>query len=189
MRFAGDVSIFLRARTIEIPITEKNSEGNLIAGPRNSPKNHLENLDEMKTSLRKEIMSIRSKILADNQKEPIALPLSGRTILYPLFGKRIISLGCQYFEAQNRLNDFVTSRRSILEWILLALDHSVTPHCLSVMAYLNTHDTASSRLNDENRKKVFHLALTKTIFGIFVWFVMNNIVRESCTVRQEIKWS
>ena len=63
----------LVSRDIETPITENNLELNLIAGPSKSPKLLLENLDKMKTSLRKEIMSDLNKILAENQKEILKL--------------------------------------------------------------------------------------------------------------------
>ena len=45
---------------------ENNLEENLIAGPSKSSKIHLENVDEIKMSLRKEIMSDLTKILAEN---------------------------------------------------------------------------------------------------------------------------
>ena len=50
----------------------------LIAGPSKTIRIEPENLDEIKTSLRKEILSDLSKILAENQKEMLKLiaPLS-----------------------------------------------------------------------------------------------------------------
>ena len=48
---------------------ENNLVENLVAGPSNSPKIQPEELDEIKTSLRKEIMSDLTKIFADNQKD------------------------------------------------------------------------------------------------------------------------
>ena len=45
----------------------------LVAGPSKSPRIQLENLDEIKTSLRKEVMSDLTKLLAENQKELLKL--------------------------------------------------------------------------------------------------------------------
>ena len=45
---------------MEIPITERNSQENLVAGPSTSPRNNLEHLHETKTSLR---------FFAENQRE------------------------------------------------------------------------------------------------------------------------
>ena len=58
---------------METPITESNPEEKLKAGPSKSPKIHFENLDEIKTSVRKKIMTDLSKILAENQTEPLKL--------------------------------------------------------------------------------------------------------------------
>ena len=55
------------------PITESNQVENLIAGPCKSPRVHFENLDEIKSSLRKEIKPDLTKILAENQKEMLKL--------------------------------------------------------------------------------------------------------------------
>ena len=53
----------------ETSIVENNSSENLVAGPSKVPRVEPENLEEIKTSLRKEIMSDLTKILAENQKE------------------------------------------------------------------------------------------------------------------------
>ena len=63
----------LLSRVIETPLAENNSDENLIAGPSKSPRMQFENLDEIKTSLRKEIMSDLTKILAENRKEMLKL--------------------------------------------------------------------------------------------------------------------
>ena len=63
----------LAPRDVDTFITGNNSETNMIAGPSKSPRVQPENLDEIKTSLRKEIMSDLSKILAENQKEKLRL--------------------------------------------------------------------------------------------------------------------
>ena len=63
----------LAPRDVDTPLTGNNSEENLIAGPGKSPRVQPENLDEIKTSLRKEIVSDLSKILAENQNEMLRL--------------------------------------------------------------------------------------------------------------------
>ena len=50
----------------EVSITENNLPENFVASSSKSPRIQPENLDEIKTSLRKEIMSDLSKILAEN---------------------------------------------------------------------------------------------------------------------------
>ena len=57
----------------ETPTVENNQSQKLIAGPSKSPRVQPENLEEIKTSSRKEIMSDLAKILAENQKEMMKL--------------------------------------------------------------------------------------------------------------------
>ena len=52
----------------EASVAENNSPENLVAGPSKTPRVEPENLEEVKTSLRKEIMSDLTKLLAENQK-------------------------------------------------------------------------------------------------------------------------
>ena len=58
---------------IETPIPETNQNSNPVAGTSKSPRVLAENLEEIKSSLRKEIMSDLNKILAENQKEMLKL--------------------------------------------------------------------------------------------------------------------
>ena len=58
---------------IETPIPETNQNFNAVAGTSKSPRVLTENLEEIKSSLRKEIMSDLTKILAENQKELLKL--------------------------------------------------------------------------------------------------------------------
>ena len=62
----------------ETPVNENIPSEDLVAGPIKSLRVEPENLDEIKTSLRKEILSDLSKILAENQKAMLKLiaPLS-----------------------------------------------------------------------------------------------------------------
>ena len=58
---------------METPIAEVNQNLNPVAGSSKSPRIITENLEEIKSSLRKEIMSDLTKILAKNQKEMLKL--------------------------------------------------------------------------------------------------------------------
>ena len=57
----------------EASVTENSPAENLIASSSKSPRLHPENLNEIKTSLRKEIMSDLAKMLAENQNEMLKL--------------------------------------------------------------------------------------------------------------------
>ena len=58
---------------IETPLAGNSQNINLVAGTSKSPKVHTENLEELKSTLRKEIMSDLTKILAENQEEILKL--------------------------------------------------------------------------------------------------------------------
>ena len=58
---------------IETPLPETSQNSNPVAGTSKSPRVLTENLEEIKSSLRKEIMSDLTKILAENQKEMLKL--------------------------------------------------------------------------------------------------------------------
>ena len=69
---------------METPITEGNQNLNPVVGSSKSPRVISENLEEIKSSLRKEIMSDLTKILAENQKEMlklIAAPVKKQTVI------------------------------------------------------------------------------------------------------------
>ena len=57
----------------EASLNENGSIENLIPSSSKNPRLELENLEEMKTTLRKEIMTDLTKILAENQKEMLKL--------------------------------------------------------------------------------------------------------------------
>ena len=59
----------LASGEFEASTSENNLVENLVAGPSKSPKIQPERLDEIKMSLRREIISDLIKILVDNQKE------------------------------------------------------------------------------------------------------------------------
>ena len=58
---------------IETPMPEASQNLNPVAGTSKSPRVLTENLEEIKPSLRKEIMSDLTKFLAENQKEMLKL--------------------------------------------------------------------------------------------------------------------
>ena len=69
---------------METPIPGTNQNLNPVAGTSKSPRVLAENLEEIKSSLRKEIMSDLTKILAENQKEMLKLiapPVKKQTII------------------------------------------------------------------------------------------------------------
>ena len=75
----------LASGDFEASIAENNTTENLIAGPSKNPRIEPENLEEIKTSLRREIMTDRTKILAENQKEMLKLiaPLNKKQPVCP----------------------------------------------------------------------------------------------------------
>ena len=69
----------------EASLAENNSTENLIASSSKNLRLELENLEEIKTTLRKEIMSDLTKILVENQKEMFKLraPLNKKQTIHP----------------------------------------------------------------------------------------------------------
>ena len=63
----------LASGDFEASLTENNSTENLVPSSSKNPRLGLENLEEIKTTLRKEIMTDLAKILAENQKEMLKL--------------------------------------------------------------------------------------------------------------------
>ena len=72
----------------EDSLAENNPPESLIAGPSKSARLEPENLEEIKISLRKEIMSDLTKILAENQKEMLK-------IIAPLNKKQTVHMNAQ----------------------------------------------------------------------------------------------
>ena len=72
----------------EVSLNENGSIENLIPSSSKNPRLELENLEEMKTTLRKEIMTDLTKILAENQKEMLKL-------IAPTNKKRTVSSNIQ----------------------------------------------------------------------------------------------
>ena len=69
----------------EASIAENNTTENLVAGPSKIPRIEPESLEEIKTYLRREIMTDLTKILAKNQKEMLKLiaPLNKKQPVCP----------------------------------------------------------------------------------------------------------
>ena len=69
----------------EASIAENYTNENLVAEPSKNPRIEPENLEEIKTSLRREIMTDLTKILAENQKEMLKLiaPLNKKQPVCP----------------------------------------------------------------------------------------------------------
>ena len=78
----------------EASLAENNSTENLTAGSSKNPRLELENLQEIKTTLRKEIMSDLTKKLAENQKELFKL-------IAPLNKKQTIHLNDQNSDSES----------------------------------------------------------------------------------------
>ena len=71
---------------IETPLPEISQSENPVAGTSKSPRVISENLEDIKTTLRKEIMSDLTKVLAENRKEILKLiapPVKKQTIIAP----------------------------------------------------------------------------------------------------------
>ena len=69
----------------EVFAAENTQSENCVASSSKSPKIQSEKLDEIKTSLRKEIMSDLTKILAEHQKEML-------TLLAPIITNKPVTL-------------------------------------------------------------------------------------------------
>ena len=59
----------LTSGDFEASIAERNTTENLVAGPSKNPGLEPENLEEIKTSLRREIMTDLTQILAENKRK------------------------------------------------------------------------------------------------------------------------
>ena len=93
----------LASGDFETPVVENNSNENLFAGPSKNFRIEPENLEEIKTSLRREIMTDLTKILAENQMEIFKL-------IAPLSKKRSVSANVQ--ESDSEPEDVPVARTS-----------------------------------------------------------------------------
>ena len=81
---------------IETPLPETSQNLNPVAGTSKSSRVLTENLEEIKSSLRKEIMSDPAKILAENQKEVLKL-------IPPTTGKQTVITASEETDSESKL--------------------------------------------------------------------------------------
>ena len=108
----------LASGDFETPVVENNCNENLIAGPSKNPRIETENLEEIKTSFRKKIMTDLTKILAENEKEIFKLIAS-------LNKKRSISANIQ--ESDSEPEDVPVARTSTPVKTSTATGSKITP--------------------------------------------------------------
>ena len=119
----------------ETPVVENNSDENLIAGPSKNPRKETENLEEIKTSLKKEIMTDLTKIRAEIQKEIFKL-------IAPLSKKLSISANIQ--ESDSEPEDFPVARTSTPVKTNTATGSKITP--------VNSRNMATGVFNDSTNQ-------------------------------------
>ena len=81
---------------LETLLADNNRDESLIEGPIKSSGLHLENRDEIKSSVRKKILSDHSKIIAESQKELSKL-------LAPTFKKAVNQLNLDGFNSETEI--------------------------------------------------------------------------------------
>ena len=94
----------------EVSATENSQPQNLVAGPSKSPKIQPEKLIEIKTSLRKGIMSDINKIVADNQRE--MLKLIGPTVKKRTFPQNLEDSDSETEKKQNASGIYISSYKT-----------------------------------------------------------------------------
>ena len=98
--------------SLETLLAESSHVDDLVHGPSKNPRTHFENRDDIKSSLRKEIMSDLTKILAENQKEMLKLiaatiknPIAPKTWKIPTQSRTIFSQLIHHLQSdQKRLS-------------------------------------------------------------------------------------
>ena len=95
----------------ELRLHQNNQNEIYVAGPSNSPKIQSEKLDEIKTSLRKEIMSDLTKILAENQME--MLNLIAPTIKKPITPQNTENCNSEHEKIQNTTSTPIKTKTTI----------------------------------------------------------------------------
>ena len=121
--------------SFEASLAENNSTENLIASSSKNPRLELENLEEIKTTLRKEIMSDLTKILAENQKEMLKL-------IAPLSKKRPISSNIQ--DSDSDQENISVARTSTPVKTQIATSSKTTP--------VNSRNMVTGVLNDSTNQ-------------------------------------
>ena len=168
---------------METPIAEVNQNLNPVVGSSKSPRVITENLEEIKSSLRKEIMSDLTKILAENQKEMlklIAAPVKKQTVITtteetdsesenipenatstPIKSKTT---------ATNRKITPVNSRNSLGNVFLLFLDKDGLERCVTCSDFLFLPDHSHtlirvSKLKQNGAQVIFGQSLSILVDG------------------------
>ena len=119
----------------EASLAENNSTENLIASSSKNPRLELENLKEIKTTLRKEIMSDLTKILAENQNEMLKL-------IAPVSKKRPVSSNIQ--DSDSDLENISVARTSTPVKTQIATSSKTTPN--------NIRNMVTGVLNDSTNQ-------------------------------------
>ena len=120
---------------LESSVAENNSSENPVAGPSNTPRVEPENLEEIKTSLRREIMSDLTEILAENQKEMLEL-------IAPLDKKQPVCLNVQ--DSESDPENITVARTSTLLKTYTAISSKTTPS--------NSRNMVTEVLNDSTNQ-------------------------------------
>ena len=119
----------------EASLTENNSTGNLIASSSKNPRLEPEDLEELKTTLRKEIMSDLTKVLVENQKEMLKL-------IAPACKKRSVSSNIQDFDSDQK--NISVTRTSTPVKTQTATSSKTTP--------MNSRNMVTGVLNDSTNQ-------------------------------------
>ena len=119
----------------EASLAENKSTENLTASSSKNPRLELENLEEMKTTLRKEIMSDLTKILAENQKEMLKL-------IAPSNKKQTIHMNAQ--DSDSEPENVSVARTSTPIKIHTATNSKTTP--------VNSRNMVTGVLNDSTNQ-------------------------------------
>ena len=147
----------------EASLAENNSTENLIASSSKNPRLELETLEEIKTTLRKEIMSDLTKILAENQKEMLKL-------IAPVSKKRHVSSNIQ--DSDSDQENISVARTSTPVKTQIATSSKTTPN--------SSRNSCSSVSSRRLESKLFSLNLTidsnfilpSLYFSRSDWFVL-----------------
>ena len=155
----------------EASVNENIPSEDLIAGPSKTLRIEPENLDEIKTSLRKEILSDLSKILAENQTEMLKL-------IAPLCRKRSVCTNDQDTDSESE--NISVARTSTPVKTITATNPKTTPvnsrnsYFKSLLFIRNTHLMALKKLPIKCKKIYSNLQLSNFILHGICWSFTNS---------------
>ena len=127
----------------ETSVTENSPSENLVVSSSKVPRIEPESLTEIKTSLRKDIMSDLTRILAENQKEMLKL-------IAPLNKKQTVHMNTQ--DSDSEPENTSVARTSSLVKIHTATNSKTTP--------VNSRNTQSQIEMNRECRNVHHVHLT-----------------------------